>query len=131
MAAKEYVIRAIKKGSAWKGSYGEMQDYALGLKGIGEPVKLTLPQPIIEDPEIGDRLWGRLYDEEANGRVYHKLKLEPRPEENKREKSIESQWATRLATEVWIAQGADPAGYANIETEAKHFLDILSNVKGD
>jgi hypothetical protein len=132
MAAKEYVIRAIKKGSIWKGSYGEFQDYALGLKGIGEPVKISLPMPIIEDPEIGDRLYGRLYEEKGDtGRTYYKLKIEKRPEEDKRQQSIESQWSIRLATEVWLGQGADPAAYSNIETEARHFLEILSNIKGE
>lgn len=129
MAAQEYVIRAIKKGSAWKGSYGDMQDYALGLKGIGEPVKLSLPQPIIEDPEIGDHLYGRLYQEEANSRIYYKLKLEKRPEEDIRQMDIHAQVAIKLAVEVWLGQGADPAAYANIETEALHFARMINNVR--
>lgn len=136
MAAKEYLIKALKKGKAWKGSYGEFQDYALVLKGVGEPVKLSLPQPVIEDPEVGDRLYGRLSEESAggpgkDGRIYYKLKLEKRPEEDKRQRSIESQFATRLATEVWIAQGCQVDAYDNIEREAQHFLDIVSNLKGD
>lgn len=129
MATKEYVIRAIKKSSAWKGSYGDMQDYALVLQGIGEPVKLSLPQPIIEDPEIGDRLYGRLYEEEANGRLYYKLKLEQRPQEDMRAMDIHAQGGVKLAVKVWLAQGADPAAYDNIETEAIHFARMISNVR--
>lgn len=129
MAAKEYVIKAIKKGSVWNGSYGEFQDYALALNGVGEPVKISLPLPILEDPEIGDRLFGRLYQEEANGRTYYKLKLEKRPEEDVRQMDIHAQVAIKLAVEIWLGQGADPKAYDSIEIEALHFARMISNVR--
>lgn len=130
MSAQDYIIKNLKKASTWKGSYGEFQDYALVLEGIGEPVKVSLPMPIIEDPMPADKLYGRLYEEKApTGRIYYKLKLEKRPEADVRQRSIESQWAISKAVEVWLGQGAKEEAYSNIETEARHFLDILNKIK--
>lgn len=135
MTSKEYVIKALKKGSAWKGTYGDMQDYALSLAGIGEPVKLSLSQPILEDPEIGDRLYGRLFQENAtDGRSYYKLKLEQRPQEDIRAMDIHAQGGIKLAVKVWLntdyeSDEARQAAYRNIETEALHFARMITNVK--
>lgn len=135
MAAQEYVIKNIKKKGAWKGSYGDMQDYALQLVGIGEPVKLTLPMPIIEDPAPGDRLYGRLYEEKgSNGLPYGRLKLENRPAEDLRSIDIHAQVGTKLAVKVWsdtvYESPEDRAkAYANIPQEAIHFARIIEDVK--
>lgn len=135
MAAQEYVIKSLKKSSTWKGSYGDFQDYALQLVGIGEPVKISLPLPIIEDPEVGDHLYGRLYEEKGTGgRTYYKLKLEPRPEEDKRAIDIHAQVGIKLAVEVWLQtlykdDEARIAAYSNIANEAVHFAKMIEEVK--
>lgn len=135
MAAQEYVIKSIKKGSSWKGSYGDMQDYALSLEGIGEPVKLSLPQPIIEDPEKDDRLYGRLFEETGNGgRKYYLLKLEPRPQEDIRGIDIHAQVAVKLAVKLWsdtvYANEEERLGaYNNIAHEALYFARMIDDVK--
>lgn len=135
MAVQTYIIKSLKKAGAWKGSYGDMQDYALSLEGIGEPVKLSLPQPIIEDPAAGDHLYGRLFEEQGNaGRKYYKLKLEQRPEEDKRTIDIHAQVAVKLAVKVWsdtVYSSEDERlkAYENITQEAVHFANIIEDVK--
>jgi hypothetical protein len=135
MAAQEYIIKSLKKKSSWKGSYGDFQDYAIQLEGIGEPVKLSLPLPIIEDPEVGDRLFGRLYEEKgSNGLPYYKLKLETRPEEDLRTIDIHAQVGTKLAVQLWGSTDYESEedrlkAYANIAQEALHFARIIDDVK--
>jgi hypothetical protein len=136
MAAKEYVIKSLKKkNGVWKNSYGQYQDYALQLQGIGEPVKLSLPLPIVEDPEVGDRLYGRLYDESGDGgHRYHVLKLEKRPAEDLRQIDIHAQVGLKLAVEVYLNSEyeddkARAAAYSNIATEALHFAKVIDEIK--
>lgn len=135
MAAREYVIKSLKRKNTWKGSYGEFQDYALQLEGIGEPVKLSIPFPIIEDPEVGDRLYGRLFEEKGtNGLLYYKLKLETRPEEDIKTIDIHAQVAVKLAVDVWsnamyASDEERGKAYDNIPREAINFAHIIEDVK--
>lgn len=129
MAAQEYEIKAIKKGKAWKSSYGEFQSYALALKGIGEPVKLSVPLPVFDDPKPGDLLYGILAEEKVESRRYYNLELKPRSADYERTQDIHAQVAIKLAVEVWLGQGAKPEAYDNIQTEAIHFAKMINNVK--
>lgn len=134
MSAQEYIVKSLKKGGTWKNSYGDIQDYAMQLEGIGEPVKVSLPMPIIEDPEVGDRLYGRLYEETGNaGRKYYKLKLEPRSTDDLRTIDIHSQVAVKLAVKIWsdtvyASEDERLKAYDNISTEAMHFAKLIEEV---
>jgi hypothetical protein len=134
MAAQEYEIKSIKKAGRSKGSYGERQTYALALKGIGEPVKLSLPEPILEDPEVGDQLFGRLVEVSAEQRKYYELKLEPRTADQVRSIDIHAQVGLKLAVEVYLNTAYDnkddrTAAYSNIAKEALHFAKVIEEVK--
>jgi hypothetical protein len=134
MAAQEYEIKSVKKAGHAKGAYGGRQTYALALKGIGEPVKLSLPEPILEDPEVGDQLYGRLVELSAEQRKYYELKLEPRTAEQVRTIDIHAQVALKLAVEVYLNTEYDSkddkaAAYSNIAKEALHFAKIIEEVK--
>jgi hypothetical protein len=134
MAAQEYEIKSVKKAGRSKGSYGGRQTYALALKGIGEPVKLSLPEPILEDPEVGDQLFGRLVEVSAEQRKYYELKLEPRTAEQVRTIDIHAQVALKLAVDVYLNTEYDnkddrTAAYSNIAKEALHFAKIIEEVK--
>jgi hypothetical protein len=137
MAAKQYVVKAIKKAGVHKGAYAEYQYYSMQLEGIGEPVKLSLPQPIIEDPEVGDRLYGSLTEQRGEGgRKYMELKLQKMPDSDVRQGSIEAQWALGRAIEIFLAgdytsDDARRAAYENIEAEGNHLLNMLQRVKGN
>jgi hypothetical protein len=135
MAAQEYVIRSIKKAGTNKGAYGEYQNYALAVAGIGEPVKLSLPQPIIEDPEIGDHLFGRLTQRKGSGdQLYYELKLEPRSADDLRQLDIHAQVALKLAIDVWLntsykTKDERAEAYKNIQKEAVHFGRMINIIK--
>lgn len=135
MSAQAYVIKSIKKGAIWKNSYGDVQGYAMQLEGIGEPVKVNLPLPIIEDPEVGDNLYGRLFEEKTDtGRKYYTLKLETRPETDLRSIDIHAQVAVKLAVGVWSntmyeSDEARAKAYKNIGAEAVHFAKVIEDVK--
>lgn len=128
--AQEFTIRDIKKTGTWKNSYGEYQSYGMALEGVGEPVKLNKLIPVQDEPKKGDLLYGGLVLEKAkDGREYYRFKSEARPEADERQVSIQSQFAVRLAAEVWIAQGCQPDAYANIEAEAKHFYKMINKIR--
>src|SRR5438309_2035390 len=129
MMVGEFKVKAIKKGKLWQDNYGEFQNYALQLEGLGEPVKLSLPVPVIEDPEIGDTLYGLLTEEKVNDRVYFNLQLKKRSADWERQQDIHAQVGLKIAVEVWLRQGGDPQAYDNIETEAIHFAKLIENVK--
>jgi hypothetical protein len=138
---KEYVITDVKKrtgeGATWHNGYGEYQKYGVVLEGIGEPVRMDKLMPVNQEPQKGDTIYGTLTEEKVgDGRMYYKFKSEKRPPDATRERSIETQWAIRLATEVYLSgdydKGSDrKAAYENIETEARHFLQILVRIKGE
>lgn len=130
MSAKEYQVKSVKKAGTNKGVYGDYQNYALAIAGIGEPVKLSLPEPVIEDPEVGDHLYGRLTERKGQGdAIYYELKLEPRSPDDLRQLDIHAQVALKLAIDVWLAQGANPEAYKNIEAEAIHFGRMIPIIK--
>jgi hypothetical protein len=130
MSAQWFNITAVKKGKAWSDSYGEHQNYALALKGIGEPVRLSLAEPVVKEPKVGDRIHGRLSEEKGpDSRIYYSLKLEAVPADYARQQDIHAQVALKLAVEVWQAQGSDPASYNNIKTEAIHFAKLIEEIK--
>lgn len=131
--AQEYTIKDVKKSGTWKNSYGEYQSYALAITGIGEPVKMDKIIPVNREPEVGDVLYGHLEEQRSttDKRIYYKFRSEPKPEDDKRQASIQSQFAIKTAVEVWIAQGCEPTAYDNIETEAKHFYKMINKVKGE
>ena len=137
MTTQEYVIRDIKKGSTWKNSYGEFQTYAIALNGIGEPVKLNKTLPVEVEPKVGDKLYGHLTQETTGkGIIYYKFTGEARPVDEKKQSSIEAQFAIKLAAHIYIAQDYNTeedrvSAYKNIETEAKHFYHMISKVKGE
>lgn len=135
MAAQEYIVTSVKKAGKSKGGYGEYQSYALALKGIGEPVKLTRSLPIIEDPEEGDHLYGRLVElKGTNNRTYYELKLEPRSSDDLRKLDIHAQVALKLAVDVWLNTSFKnnderAEAYKNIEKEAVHFGRMINTIK--
>lgn len=135
MAAQEYIVGSVKKAGSSKGSYGEYQSYALALKGIGEPVKLNLAFPIIEDPEEGDHLYGRLVElKGAGGRTYYELKLEPRTADDMRSLDIHAQVGLKMAIDIWLnttykTKDERVEAYKNIEKEAVHFGRMINIIK--
>lgn len=129
-----YTIKSIKKTKTWESQYGEMQSYAMVLEGVGEPVQLNKKMPIKVEPKAGDTLYGTLQEQEHDGRTYYKFKVENQQQpgfkgQPRDDKAIHAQFAIRLATEVWIAQGCPSEAYDNIEEEAKHFFKMISRVK--
>lgn len=135
MAAQEYIIESIKKAGTSKNNYGNYQNYALAVKGIGEPVKLSLAQPIIEDPEVGDHLYGRLAEQKGQGdRTYYELKLEPRTADDLKQLDIHAQVALKLAVNVWLktdykTKDERAEAYKNIQKEAIHFGRLINIIK--
>jgi len=132
-----YKIKEVKRGNTWTSTQGgEMQSYALILEGVGEPVQLNKKMPVKAEPQIGDELFGALEEQERNGRVYYKFKVDYTQNnaggfrgQPRDDKAIHAQFAIRLATEVWIAQGCHKESYDNIEKEAKHFYRMIDRVK--
>ena len=128
-AAQNYVIKDIKKAGTWTGAYGDFQAYGLAVKGIGEPVKLNL-SILAEEPKVGESIYGTMRQEKAkDGRSYWLLQPEKKADGDKRTEDIHAQVAVKLAVEVWLGQGADKEAYDNIETEAKHFFNMIERVK--
>lgn len=127
MAAKQFIITSVKKSGTWSNAYGEFQDYALAIRGVGAPVKLSVAEPVIDDPKPGDLVYGRLVQEKAaDGRRYYTIKTEARDE---RQVDIHAQVALKIAVEVWLRQGAVPEAYDNIKTEAVHFGRLINEIK--
>lgn len=135
MAAQEYIIESVKKAGRSKTGYGEYQSYALALKGISEPVKLNLAEPIVEDPEIGDHLYGRLVELRGQGnRLYYELMREPRTADDLRQLDIHAQVALKLAINIWLntsykTKDERTEAYKNIEKEAVHFGRMINIIK--
>lgn len=135
MAVQEYIIKSIKKAGSGKGAYGGYQSYALAVEGIGEPVKLNLPEPILEDPEVGDHLYGRLIEQKGTGnRNYYELKLEPRSADDLRQLDIHAQVALKLAIDIWLntnykTKDERAEAYKNIQAEAIHFGRMINIIK--
>ena len=130
--SQTYTIKDCRKGRTEKDSYGEYQNYALALDGHGEPVKLrrSIDKPA---PEIGDILHGSLQEFEVGGRIYYNFVTEARPvpPPMTTHEAIMSQFAIKLAVECYLAGEPSEGAYANIQTEAKHFYNMIPNIRGD
>lgn len=135
MAAQEYIIKSLKKSGSGKGPYGGYQYYALAVEGIGEPVKLSLPKPVMEYPEIGDHLYGRLTEQKAEGgKTYYELKLEPRTADDLRSLDIHAQGGLKIAVDIWLnstykTKDERAEAYKNIQKEAVHFGRMINIIK--
>lgn len=135
VATQEYIIKSIKKAGSGKGTYGGYQYYALAVEGIGEPVKLSLPEPVMEDPEVGDHLYGRLTEQKGSGaKTYYELKLEPRTADDLRSLDIHAQVALKMAVDIWLnttykTKDERTEAYKNIEKEAVHFGRMINIIK--
>lgn len=127
--AQEYVIKDVKPRTTVRNGYGEYQVYSLALEGVGEPVKLEKIMPVHTEPTVGDTIYGRLVEEQGNGRSYYCFKPEPRQNSDPRETDIHAQVALKLAIEVWLGQGANPDAYNNIAAEAVHFGKLINVIK--
>lgn len=130
MTAQNYTILDCKVGSVSKDSYGEYQNYALALEGVGEPVKYTLsvdkPMPL-----KGSTVYGSLEKLDINGKTYYKLKATPKPEQAPMttQEYIMSQWAIGQAVQCYLAGEPSKEAYDNIETEAKHFYQMITRIR--
>lgn len=130
MSSRWFQIINVKPGKSWKDSYGQHQNYALALRGIGNPVRLSLAEPVVKEPKAGDRIYGQLTEEQGpDSRIFYNLKLESVPADYERQQGIHTQVALKLAVEVWVAQGSNPAAYDNIKTEAIHFARMIEEIK--
>lgn len=125
-----YEVMDCKAGSVSKDSYGEYQNYALSLRGLGEPVKYTLSSDK-PAPMKGDYIHGVMEEFEANGKTYQKLRAVPRPvaDPPTKDELIRSQWAIGQAVQCYLHGEASPEAYDNIEREAKHFYQMSLRIK--
>lgn len=127
---KEYAIRSVKKsGEVWSNSYGKFQSYAMALEGWGEPVKMNKTVPVAREPQVGDVLYGHLVNElSANNRMYYRFVADSKSAPDANQQCSNAQFAVRLATDVWLAQGAEPDAYSNILVEAVSFYKMIPEV---
>lgn len=131
MTAQWFIIKNVRTGKAWKDAYGAHQNYGLILKGIGAPVKLELAEPVVKEPQAGDRIYGQLVEEQFDGdaRIYYKLEVKTPPADYLRQQDIHAQVAMKEAINIWIAQGCNPAAYDNIKDEAVHLARMIEEIK--
>lgn len=139
--AQTYKIKDVKKGNTWKSSRAtgddpDMQSYALVLEGVGEPVQLNKKMPVKTDPQVGDELTGDLEEQERNGRVYYKFKVDysaNKPANNwkgspKDDKLITASWAIGQSVQVHMAIGATD-NLDGIEVYAKDLAAMAYRIK--
>ena len=137
--AQTYKIKDVKKGNSWKSTRAtsnddDMQSYALVLEGVGEPVQLNKKLPVKVEPKPGDEVSGTLEEQERNGRIYYKLKVDYSQNQGggfkgqpKDQKLITAQWAIGQAVQINMALGTCDTN--SIEITAKELVSMVNRVK--
>jgi len=127
-----YTIKSVKKGKTWPSDYGEMQSYALDL-GVGEPVQLNKKVPVKQEPQVGEEVSGTLEEQERNGRVYYKIKLDPPQKQGgykgqpRDDAAIKAQWAVGQSVQIGMTNNS--LTMPEIEARAIELFHMTERVK--